>query len=161
MAMKQWNQPPEMGIDAKKTYRAAIETDRGTIELELYAQHAPKTVNNFRFLAQEGFYDGITFHRVISDFMIQGGDPTGTGRGGPGYRFEDETKGNPLTHETGVISMANAGPNTNGSQFFITHGPQPHLNGKHTVFGKVVKGQDVVDAIRQGDVMQRVTVTEG
>ena len=161
MAVKQWNQPPEMSIDAKKTYLVSIQTDRGTIELELYPQHAPKTVNNFHFLAQEGFYDGVTFHRVIANFMIQGGDPTGTGRGGPGYRFEDETKGNPLTHETGVISMANAGPNTNGSQFFITHGPQPHLNGKHTVFGKVVKGQDVVDAIRQGDVMQRVTVTEG
>ncbi|MBP1733541.1 MAG: ppiA [Deltaproteobacteria bacterium] len=161
MAAKQWSQPPEMTIDVKKTYRVSIETDRGSIELELYPQHAPKTVNNFRFLAQEGFYDGVTFHRVISNFMVQGGDPTGTGRGGPGYRFEDETKGNPLTHETGVISMANAGPNTNGSQFFITHGPQPHLNGKHTVFGKVVKGQDVVDAIRQGDVMQRVTVTEG
>jgi len=161
MAAKQWSQPPEMTIDVKKTYRVSIETDRGSIELELYPQHAPKTVNNFRFLAQEGFYDGVTFHRVISNFMVQGGDPTGTGRGGPGYRFEDETKGNPLTHETGVISMANAGPNTNGSQFFITHGPQPHLNGKHTVFGKVAKGQDVVDAIRQGDVMQRVTVTEG
>jgi len=161
MAAKQWSQPPEMTIDVKKTYRVSIETDRGSIELELYPQHAPKTVNNFRFLAQEGFYDGVTFHRVISNFMVQGGDPTGTGRGGPGYRFEDETNGNPLTHETGVISMANAGPNTNGSQFFITHGPQPHLNGKHTVFGKVVKGQDVVDAIRQGDVMQRVTVTEG
>ena len=161
MAAKQWSQPPEMTIDVKKTYRVSIETDRGSIELELYPQHAPKTVNNFRFLAQEGFYDGVTFHRVISNFMVQGGDPTGTGRGGPGYRFEDETNGNPLTHETGVISMANAGPNTNGSQFFVTHGPQPHLNGKHTVFGKVVKGQDVVDAIRQGDVMQRVTVTEG
>lgn len=160
MATKQWNEPPEMSIDAKKTYLVSVETDRGTIELELYPQHAPKTVNNFYFLAQEGFYDGVTFHRVISNFMIQGGDPTGTGRGGPGYRFEDETKSNPLTHETGVISMANAGPNTNGSQFFITHGPQPHLNGKHTVFGKVVKGQDVVDSIRQGDVMRRVTVSE-
>lgn len=159
MAMKQWSQPPQMTIDPAKTYVATIETDRGTIELELYPQHAPKTVNNFRFLAKEGFYDGVTFHRVISNFMIQGGDPTGTGRGGPGYRFEDETKGNPLTHEKGVISMANAGPNTNGSQFFITHGPQPHLNGKHTVFGKVVKGQDVVDAIRQGDMMRRVTVS--
>jgi len=115
MAMKQWNQPPEMSIDTKKTYRVSIETDRGTIELELYPQHAPKTVNNFRFLAQEEFYDGITFHRVISNFMIQGGDPTGTGRGGPGYRFEDETKGNPLTHETGVISMANAGPIQTGA----------------------------------------------
>ena len=160
MPVKQWNTPPAMTIDAKKTYVATIETDRGTIEVELYAQYAPKTVNNFVFLAKDGFYDGITFHRVIANFMIQGGDPTGTGRGGPGYKFEDETRGNPLKHETGVLSMANAGPNTNGSQFFITHGPQPHLDGKHTVFGKVVKGQDVVNAIRQGDSMKKVTITE-
>jgi peptidyl-prolyl cis-trans isomerase B (cyclophilin B) len=137
-----------------------METDRGTIELELYPEHAPKTVNNFAFLAGEGFYDGVTFHRVIDNFMIQGGDPTGTGRGGPGYRFEDEFSGNPLKHERGVISMANAGPNTNGSQFFITHSPQPHLNGRHTVFGKVIEGQDVVDAIRQGDRMIKVEVKE-
>ncbi|MBU1878659.1 MAG: peptidylprolyl isomerase [Chloroflexi bacterium] len=130
------------------------------MELELYPQHAPQTVNNFVFLAGEGFYDGTMFHRVIPNFMIQGGDPTGTGRGGPGYRFADEVRNNPLKHETGVISMANAGPNTNGSQFFITHAPQPHLNGKHTVFGKVVKGQSVVDAIRQGDVITRVTISE-
>ena len=161
MATKQWNSPPEMTIDPKKAYSVSIETDRGTIEIELYPQHAPKTVNNFIFLAREGFYDGVSFHRVIANFMIQGGDPTGTGRGGPGYRFEDELKSNPLTHETGVISMANAGPNTNGSQFFITHAPQPHLNGRHTVFGKVVKGQDVVDAICQGDIMKRVAVSEG
>jgi len=161
MSEKQWNSPPPMQIDPKKPYYATIETDRGDIELEFYPQHAPKTVNNFVFLAQEGFYDGVTFHRVISDFMVQGGDPTGSGRGGPGYRFEDEFKGNPLKHETGVISMANAGPNTNGSQFFITHAPQPHLDGRHTVFGKVIEGQDVVDAIRQGDVMNKVTIREG
>lgn len=161
MPTKQWNSPPEMIIDPKKAYSVTIETERGTIELELYPQHAPKTVNNFVFLARDGFYDGVSFHRVIANFMIQGGDPTGTGSGGPGYRFEDELKGNPLTHETCVISMANAGPNTNGSQFFITHAPQSHLNGKHTVFGKVVKGQDVVDAIRQGDIMKRVAVSEG
>jgi peptidyl-prolyl cis-trans isomerase B (cyclophilin B) len=160
MSKKQWNSPPAMQIDPQKTYRAAIETTRGTIELELYPQHAPKTVNNFVFLAREGFYDGVSFHRVIGNFMIQGGDPTGTGRGGPGYRFEDEVKNNPLTHETGVISMANAGPNTNGSQFFITHSPQSHLNGNHTVFGKVIRGQDVVDAIRQGDEMVTVTISE-
>ncbi len=160
MSKQQWSQSPAMQIDPKKSYRATIETNRGTIELDLYAQHAPKTVNNFVFLAQQGFYDGVTFHRVISNFMIQGGDPTGSGRGGPGYNFEDEVRNNPLKHETGVISMANAGPNTNGSQFFITHSPQPHLNGKHTVFGKVTKGQDVVNAIRQGDVMTRVTVQE-
>lgn len=157
---KTWSSPPAMQIDLKKTYRATIETNRGAIEIEFYSKHAPKTVNNFVFLAREGFYDGISFHRVISDFMIQGGDPTGTGRGGPGYKFEDEVKDNPLAHETGVISMANAGPNTNGSQFFITHAPQPHLNGKHTVFGKVVNGQDVVNAIRQGDTMKKVTISE-
>lgn len=147
-----------MTVATNRTYRATIETNKGTIELELYPEHAPQTVNNFVFLAGEGFYDGVSFHRVISDFMIQGGDPTGTGRGGPGYRFEDEFKGNPLRHERGVISMANAGPNTNGSQFFITHGPQPHLDGRHTVFGKVVSGLDVVDAIEQGDVMRKVSV---
>jgi peptidyl-prolyl cis-trans isomerase B (cyclophilin B) len=160
LSRKQWNSPPEMQIDLQKTYQASIETNRGTIELELYPQHAPKTVNNFVFLASEGYYDGVIFHRVIKDFMIQGGDPTGTGRGGPGYRFEDEVKNNPLTHETGVISMANAGPNTNGSQFFITHLPQPHLNGKHTVFGKVSNGQDVVAAIRQGDRITKVTIRQ-
>lgn len=149
-----------MEIDAKKNYRATIETNKGNIELELYPQYAPKTVNNFVFLARQGFYNDVKFHRVIPDFMIQGGDPTGTGRGGPGYRFEDEFAGNPLKHEAKVISMANAGPGTNGSQFFITHSPQPHLNGKHTVFGKVTAGGDVVDAIRQGDVMNKVTVTE-
>lgn len=160
MAERQWDCAPEMNIDLKKTYRVTIETDKGEIELELYPQHAPQTVNNFVFLVQEGFYDGVTYHRVINDFMIQGGDPTGTGRGGPGYSFEDEFKGNPLKHETGSISMANSGPDTNGSQFFITHCPQSHLDGRHTVFGKVVKGQDVVDAIRQGDKMLKVTVTE-
>lgn len=160
MGKQQWATPPEMKIDPRKTYKVTIRSSRGIMELELYPQHAPKTVNNFVFLSKEGFYDGVSFHRVIGDFMIQGGDPTGTGRGGPGYRFEDELKGNPLTHEKGVISMANAGPNTNGSQFFITHSPQPHLNGKHTVFGKVVKGQEVVDAIQQGDEIERVEVEE-
>ncbi len=149
-----------MEIDPQKSYRATIETNRGTIEIDLYAQHAPKTVNNFVFLARQGFYDGLSFHRVINNFMIQGGDPTGTGREGPGYRFEDEVKDNPLKHETGSLSMANAGPNTNGSQFFITHAPQPHLNGKHTVFGKVTSGQDVVNAIKQNDKMNKVTIHE-
>lgn len=160
MTSKQYTSPPEMQIDPKKQYTATIATNRGDIVLALDAQHAPKTVNNFVFLAGEGFYDGVTFHRVIRDFMIQGGDPTGTGSGGPGYRFEDEVRNNPLKHETGVISMANAGPNTNGSQFFITHSPQPHLNGKHTVFGKVTSGMNVVNAIRQGDVMTSVTIAE-
>ena len=157
---KQWNSPPSMQIDVSKTYRVTMETTRGTIELDLYPQHAPLTVNNFVFLVREGFYDGLTFHRVIKDFVIQGGDPTGRGSGGPGYRFRDEVIGNPLTHEAGVISMANAGPNTNGSQLFITHTPQPHLNGRHTVFGRVVNGMDVVYAIQQGDRMTKVTVQE-
>ena len=157
---KQYDAPPEMQIDASKTYHVVMETEAGTIELDLYPEHAPNTVNNFVFLAKEGFYDGVVFHRVISDFMVQGGDPTGTGTGGPGYKFACETAGNPLTHETGVISMANAGPNTNGSQFFITHAPQPHLNGNHTVFGKVTVGQDVVDAIQQGNRMTKVSVSE-
>jgi len=156
----EWKSPPEMQIDPVRAYRAVIETNRGVIELELYPHHAPKTVNNFVFLAREGFYDDVSFHRVISDFVIQGGDPTGTGRGGPGYRFEDELKGNPLKHETGVISMANSGPNTNGSQFFISHSPQPHLDGRHTVFGKVVNGQEVVDVIQQGDTILNVKIHE-
>jgi len=160
MAELQWTLAPAMKIDVTKDYAVSIETNRGTIELTLYPQHAPQTVNNFVFLAQQGYYDGVKFHRVIEDFMIQAGDPTGTGRGGPGYKFADECKGNPLKHERCVISMANAGPNTNGSQFFITHLPTPHLNGKHTVFGKVTKGQDVVDAVRQGDVMVKVVVAD-
>ena len=160
MAGKQWDRPPAIQIDPEKIYLVTIATSRGTIELELYPQHAPKTVNNFVFLAREGFYDGVAFHRVIGDFMIQGGDPMGTGRGGPGYNFADECRGNPLKHDSKAISMANAGPDTNGSQFFITHTPQPHLNGKHTVFGKVVKGGEIVDAIRQGDLMERVSVSD-
>jgi len=158
MTAKQYAAPPPMQVETDRTYHVTIETDRGNIELDLFPEYAPKTVNNFVFLAQDGFYDGVVFHRVINDFMIQGGDPTGSGRGGPGYRFEDEFKGNPLRHERGVISMANAGPGTNGSQFFITHGPQPHLDGRHTVFGKVTAGLEVVDAIEQGDRMVKVTV---
>ncbi|KAF0151409.1 MAG: peptidyl-prolyl cis-trans isomerase B (cyclophilin B) [Ignavibacteria bacterium] len=157
---KQWSKAPAMQIDVKKSYTAMINTNKGMIEMKLYPEHAPKTVNNFVFLAKEGFYDGVTFHRVIEDFVIQGGDPTGTGRGGPGYKFEDECAGNPLKHDRGIISMANAGPGTNGSQFFITHSPQPHLNGKHTVFGKVMNGLDVVDTIQQGDEMIEVSITE-
>lgn len=160
MTHKQWKSPPEMKIDPDKHYQVNMETAKGNIKLELYPQHAPKTVNNFVYLAHEGYYDGVTFHRVISNFMIQGGDPTGTGTGGPGYKFEDEVIGNPLRHEAGVISMANAGPNTNGSQFFITHSPQPHLDGKHTVFGKVIEGKDVVDSINQGDQIISVEIGE-
>ncbi|NNJ10815.1 peptidylprolyl isomerase [Chloroflexales bacterium ZM16-3] len=156
----QWSSPPALTIDKAKTYKVTIDTTKGDIELELYPQSAPMTVNNFVFLAGQGFYNGLKFHRVINNFMIQGGDPTGTGSGGPGYKFADEVRGNPLTHQTGVISMANAGPNTNGSQFFITHAPQPHLDGKHTVFGRVTSGMDVVNSIRQGDVMVDVSVVE-
>jgi peptidyl-prolyl cis-trans isomerase B (cyclophilin B) len=158
--MKQYASYPAMGIDPAKSYTVTITTNRGVITLQLDAKSAPKTVNNFVFLANDKFYDGIVFHRVIPDFMVQTGDPQGTGRGGPGYRFEDEFAGNPNSHERGVISMANAGPGTNGSQFFITHVPCPWLNGKHTVFGKVTSGLDVVDAIQQGDVMQTVVITE-
>jgi len=158
MNKQQWDNPPEMKIDTGKQYFAVLKTSKGDIEIQLYPEHAPRTVNNFVFLAGQSFYDGVLFHRVIKNFMIQSGDPTGTGRGGPGYRFEDETRGNPLTHEAKVLSMANAGPNTNGSQFFITHSPQPHLNGKHTVFGKVSAGADVVDAIQQGDSIASVEI---
>ena len=159
---KQWDSPPEMQIDPEKNYVVTMETTKGTIEIKLYPEYAPVTVNNFVFLIREGYYDGVAFHRVIPNFVIQGGDPTGTGRGGPGYRFQDEFAGNPLKHETGYLSMANAGPGTNGSQFFITHSPQPHLDGRHTVFGAVTNkdGMDVVNSIKQGDVMTSVTVTE-
>ncbi len=160
MTEMQWDAPPELNIDVARSYSVSIETNRGGIELELYPEHAPLTVNNFVFLAGEGFYDGVSFHRVIANFMIQGGDPTGTGSGGPGYRFADECENNPLKHERCVISMANAGPNTNGSQFFITHLATPHLDGKHTVFGKVTSGEEIVDAIQQGDTMISVKVAE-
>ena len=149
-----------MRLDAAKTYTATLETPRGNIVCELFSQDAPNTVNNFVFLAREGFYDGTTFHRVIANFMIQGGDPTATGRGGPGYRFDDELRNNPHRHQVGSLSMANAGQNTNGSQFFITHIATDWLDGKHTVFGQVISGQDVVNAIRQGDQLTRVTIQE-
>jgi peptidyl-prolyl cis-trans isomerase B (cyclophilin B) len=144
---QQYSTAPTMAIDPAKKYTATFNTSRGEIVCELYAKDAPKTVNNFVFLAKEKFYDGTVFHRVINDFMVQGGDPTGTGRGGPGYKFEDETKGNPNKHAPGTLSMANAGPNTNGSQFFITVAPTPHLNNRHSVFGEVVEGYDVVEKI--------------
>lgn len=153
-----WSTPPDLTIDTEATYRVEIDTSKGTIVLTLYPEHAPVTVNNFVFLAEQGFYDGLSFHRVIDGFMIQGGDPEGTGRGGPGYTFDDEVQDNPLKHELGVISMANAGPNTNGSQFFITRAAQSHLDGKHTVFGIVEEGQDVVDAMEEGDAMKTVSV---
>ncbi|QDV12285.1 putative peptidyl-prolyl cis-trans isomerase [Rosistilla oblonga] len=139
---------------------ATFETTKGTIRIELFPEQTPKTVENFETLVGKGFYDGLSFHRVIPDFMIQGGCPQGTGTGGPGYNFEDEFVPE-LRHDgPGVLSMANAGPNTNGSQFFITHVACPHLDGKHSVFGKVIEGQDVVDSIAQGDKMDKVTVSD-
>jgi peptidyl-prolyl cis-trans isomerase B (cyclophilin B) len=157
---KQYDAPPPMSIDTAKKYSATLETSSGTIVVDLFAKDAPATVNNFVFLARDGFYDGTVFHRVIADFMIQGGDPTGSGRGGPGYRFEDETKGSPYKHKIGSLSMANAGPNTNGSQFFITHVETGWLDGKHTIFGQVRKGQEVVDKIKQGDTLKSVKIEE-
>jgi peptidyl-prolyl cis-trans isomerase B (cyclophilin B) len=136
---------------------ANFDTDRGPVRIELYPDKAPLTVANFVNLAKRGFYDGLNFHRVIKDFMVQGGCPQGTGTGGPGYKFEDEAN-NGVRHERGVLSMANAGPNTNGSQFFITHVATPWLDGKHTVFGKVVDGMDVVDKVAQGDKIKSVKI---
>ncbi len=137
---------------------ATIKTNRGTIKLQLHDDKTPKTVANFEKLANDGFYNGLKFHRVIADFMVQAGCPKGDGTGGPGYKFEDEFHPE-LTHDgPGVLSMANSGPNTNGSQFFITHVKTDWLDGKHSVFGKVTEGQDVVDAIQQGDVMEEVVV---
>lgn len=146
----QWSSPPEMKIDPSQTYIATIETNRGTIMVELYAQQAPNTVNNFVCLAGEGFYDGLIFHRVIRDFMIQTGDPTGTGRGGPGYQIPDELPGDELNYAPGVLAMANSGPNTNGSQFFINHGDNTgRLEKTYTIFGKVTEGMDVVNTIAE------------
>ncbi len=139
---------------------AQIETPKGPIKLELFDEQAPKTVENFEKLAADGFYDGLTFHRVIEDFMIQGGCPEGTGTGGPGYTFEDEFHPDLKHDSAGILSMANAGPNTNGSQFFITHVATPWLDGKHSVFGKVIEGQEVVDSIEQGDSMEKVTISD-
>ena len=150
--------PPSMTIDTSKQYTATIETGKGNIVLELFASDVPVTVNNFVFLAREGFYDGTTFHRVIPDFMAQGGDPTGTGTGDPGYKFADEFTEH--THVTGTLSMANSGPNTNGSQFFITYTPQHHLDGHHSVFGQLVDGMDVLKVIEKGDTIVRITIDE-
>ncbi len=157
---KQYEAAPPMTIDVNKKYTATISTGKGDIQVELFPADAPMTVNNFVFLVREGFYNGTVFHRVIANFMTQGGDPTGTGTGGPGYKFRDETVGNPNKHGAAVLSMANAGPNTNGSQFFITHAAQPHLDGKHTVFGKVTSGQNVNTLLKNGDKLISVTITE-
>ncbi len=148
---KQWNTPPTMVIDPKKKYKARVETDKGTMVFELYADKAPKTVNNFVFLSREGFYEGIIFHRVIADFMVQGGDPTGKGSGGPGYKFGDEFHPSLKHDKAGRLSMANAGPGTNGSQFFITHVPTPWLDNKHTIFGQLTEGMDVLMSIPPRD----------
>ena len=157
---KQYSAPPAMSIDTNKTYVATFTTSKGTIVCDLFTKDAPKTVNNFVFLARDKFYDGTKFHRVIENFMIQGGDPEGTGRGGPGYKFGDEVGAGKPKHKIGSLSMANAGPGTNGSQFFITHVVTDWLDGKHTVFGQVKSGQEVVDAIEAGDVLKSVTIAE-
>jgi len=171
MAQQQWNAPPEMGIDPAKQYTAKMETSLGPITIHLDATAAPKTVNNFVFLAREGFYDGVIFHRIIQGFMCQGGDPTGSGRGGPGYRFEDELPA-PGAYEIGSVAMANAGPNTNGSQFFIVSGPSgTSLPPNYSLFGQVVEGLDVIDSMekvdtdgsdkpRTGVVINSIAVTE-
>ncbi|NMD27692.1 MAG: peptidylprolyl isomerase [Chloroflexi bacterium] len=151
MSSQQWQSEPEMQLDLTKKYQATLRTSKGDIVIDLFAKNVPHTVNNFVFLARQGFYDGTIFHRVIPDFMAQGGDPTGTGRGGPGYRFRDEFDPKLRHDKPGVLSMANAGPNTNGSQFFITHVATPWLDGKHAVFGQVVSGLDVLFAIPPRD----------
>jgi cyclophilin family peptidyl-prolyl cis-trans isomerase len=166
---KSYLKPPDMAIDPKKKYTATFKLDKGDIVIELFADKAPKTVNNFVFLARDGFYDGVTFHRVIPDFMAQGGDPTGTGMGGPDYKFADEFHPDLKHNKPGILSMANAGRNTNGSQFFITFAPTPWLDGKHAVFGQIVKGMDVLRSITvrdpdkaraPGDVIKAVEITE-
>jgi cyclophilin family peptidyl-prolyl cis-trans isomerase/protein-disulfide isomerase len=169
--MPQWESPPEMTIDPTKTYTATFVTEKGNIVVELFAEEAPITVNNFVFLAREGFYDNTSFHRVIDGFMAQGGDPSATGTGGPGYRFEDETDNGLVFDEPGYLAMANAGPDTNGSQFFITFVATPHLDGAHTIFGKVIEGMDVAESLTrrdpqanprsQGDTLLTVEIAEG
>jgi peptidyl-prolyl cis-trans isomerase B (cyclophilin B) len=168
-AHKQYPRAPEMKLDLKKDYYATFHTERGPIKIKLFAQEAPMTVNNFVFLAREGFYDGTTFHRVLENFMAQGGDPTGTGTGGPGYKIRDEFHPKLRHSKAGILSMANAGSNTGGSQFFITHGPTPHLDNRHAVFGEVVEGMDNLMKIRlrdpgrdrnPGDRIERIEIEE-
>ena len=153
--MKQFSEPPPLTIQAENRYTARLKTNKGTIVIELFSKESPITVNNFVFLARDGFYDGVIFHRIIKTFMIQGGDPTGTGVGGPGYKFEDEIVPSLTFDRRGLLAMANSGPNSNGSQFFITLVPTPHLNGRHTIFGRVIEGEDVLDAISQVPVDPR------
>jgi cyclophilin family peptidyl-prolyl cis-trans isomerase len=151
MSTKGYSKAPDMVIDPKKNYQATFKTDAGDFTVQLFADKAPVTVNNFVFLARDGFYNEVIFHRVIKGFMAQGGDPTGTGMGGPGYKFKDEFHPS-LRHEgPGILSMANAGPGTNGSQFFITFVPTPHLDNKHTIFGKVIEGMEIVNSIKERD----------
>lgn len=167
---QKYNAAPPMTIDVNKKYLATFKmANGGEFVVQLFPDKAPKTVNNFVFLAREGFYNGTTFHRVLDGFMAQGGDPTGTGTGGPGYQFEDEFSD--LTFDKpGLLAMANSGPNTNGSQFFITYAPTPHLNGQHTIFGEVIEGMDVINSITrrdpqknpdfEGDAIETITITE-
>jgi cyclophilin family peptidyl-prolyl cis-trans isomerase len=149
--VQRWSHPPDMGINPDKDYKAILHTDKGDIRINLFEKITPKTVNNFVFLSKEGFYDETIFHRVIMNFMAQGGDPTGKGTGGPGYTFDDEIANELKHNKPGILSMANAGPNTNGSQFFITHVPTPWLDGKHAIFGEVVEGLDVLFSIPARD----------
>ena len=151
MSHKQWATQPDLIIDAKKTYHAVFSTDVGEMKIKLFADKVPVTVNNFVFLAREGFYDNTIFHRVINNFMAQAGDPTGTGTGGPGYRFRDEFHPELKHSKRGILSMANAGPNTNGSQFFITHIETPWLDNRHSVFGELVEGEETLMAIPERD----------
>jgi cyclophilin family peptidyl-prolyl cis-trans isomerase len=169
MADRAYDRPPEMALDPDKDYHATIFTEKGTIRIKLFAEEAPETVNNFVFLAREGYFDGTTFHRVIEGFMAQGGDPTGTGTGGPGYSIPDEFHPDLRHDRPGVLSMANRGPNTGGSQFFITHVATPWLDDRHAVFGEVVEGMEVLNAIRErdpqqdpepGDAVERVEIEE-
>jgi cyclophilin family peptidyl-prolyl cis-trans isomerase len=169
MADRAYDRPPEMALDPDKDYHATLFTEKGTIRIKLFAEEAPETVNNFVFLAREGYFDGTTFHRVIEGFMAQGGDPTGTGTGGPGYIIPDEFHPDLRHDRPGVLSMANRGPNTGGSQFFITHVATPWLDDRHAVFGEVVEGMEVLNAIRErdpqqdpepGDAIERVEIEE-
>ncbi|MGH3106590.1 MAG: peptidylprolyl isomerase [Rubrobacteraceae bacterium] len=169
MADRAYDRPPEMALDPDKDYHATLFTEKGTIRIKLFAEEAPETVNNFVFLAREGYFDGTTFHRVIEGFMAQGGDPTGTGTGGPGYSIPDEFHPDLRHDRPGVLSMANRGPNTGGSQFFITHVATPWLDDRHAVFGEVVEGMEVLNVIRErdpqqdpepGDAIERVEIEE-
>ncbi len=169
MTEKSYDSPPEMALKPGYDYHAVLVTSQGTVRVRLFAEEAPETVNNFVFLARDGYFDGTTFHRVIKDFMVQGGDPTGTGAGGPGYRIADEFHPELRHDKPGVLSMANAGPNTGGSQFFITHVATPWLDDRHAVFGEVVEGMDVVNAVKErdpqrarepGETVERVEIEE-